>query len=165
MPDYGNIADPKNLAKLLLAFLFQARGANPAGLICIAVYSVFRSEPESQISSAKFFLLCQPGHVVPHFYLLWPWAVRRLGVRFLYFVIALLLIAAPVFRALAFARPLPDGFGDFLAAQPRCAGYSRNALPATGRGAGGGDRSSYISRWFYEERFLKSQRRPVKLAR
>jgi peptidoglycan/LPS O-acetylase OafA/YrhL len=49
--------------------------------------------------------------VEEHFYLLWPWAVRRLRVRFLYFVIALLLIAAPVFRALAFARPLPDGFG------------------------------------------------------
>jgi peptidoglycan/LPS O-acetylase OafA/YrhL len=49
--------------------------------------------------------------VEEHFYLLWPWAVRRLGLRFLYFVLALLLIAAPVFRALAFARPLPEGFG------------------------------------------------------
>ena len=49
--------------------------------------------------------------VEEHFYLLWPWAVRRLGMRFLYFLIALLLIAAPVFRALAFARPLPEGFG------------------------------------------------------
>jgi peptidoglycan/LPS O-acetylase OafA/YrhL len=50
--------------------------------------------------------------VEEHFYLLWPWAIRRQSRR-LYFLIVLLLIAAPIFRALAFARPLPEGFGSY----------------------------------------------------
>jgi peptidoglycan/LPS O-acetylase OafA/YrhL len=51
--------------------------------------------------------------VEEHFYLLWPWAVRRIGTRWLYFLIVLLLVLAPVFRALAFERPLPEEFGSF----------------------------------------------------
>jgi peptidoglycan/LPS O-acetylase OafA/YrhL len=51
--------------------------------------------------------------VEEHFYLLWPWAVRRVATRFLYLLIAVLLFLAPVFRALAFARPLPEGFGSY----------------------------------------------------
>jgi len=47
--------------------------------------------------------------VEEHFYLLWPWAVRRLGKRSLYVVIGILLSGAPMMRAMAFARPVPDG--------------------------------------------------------
>ncbi len=66
--------------------------------------------------------------VEEHFYLLWPWAVRRLGKRSLYVVIGILLSGAPMMRAMAFARPVPDGFGSYT--WQACDGIAIGALLA-----------------------------------
>ena len=66
--------------------------------------------------------------VEEHFYLLWPWAVRRFGKQALYLLIAMLLLGAPVMRGVAFARPLPDGFGIFT--WQACDGIASGALLA-----------------------------------
>ena len=66
--------------------------------------------------------------VEEHFYLLWPWAVRRLGKRWLYFLIAILFLGAPIMRGMVFARPLPEGFGTF--SWQVCDGIASGALLA-----------------------------------
>jgi peptidoglycan/LPS O-acetylase OafA/YrhL len=51
--------------------------------------------------------------VEEHFYLFWPWAVRRLSSRLLYWFVAVLLLGSPALRALSYRNPLPEGFSGF----------------------------------------------------